>query len=306
MYRTILVPLDGSIVAEHALPLAVEIAHRAKATLHLVHVHVPVASAYSGIELTIDLSFDATVRENEQVYLERVLQQIVTASPVRVTYELLDGPVAAALCAQAVATGTDLIVMTTHGRGPLSRFWLGSIADKLVRQEPMPVLLLRPREETPDLACKPSLQHVLIPLDGSELAEEILESAIALGSLMQAHYTLLHVLEPIILPDRRFAGNAVGGFDSDLLKTLQDEAQAYLDRMAGRLRARSLQVQTRLITNRTAAPAILDEVREHPTDLIALATNGRGGLARLLLGSVADKVVRGSAVPVLVYRPPGK
>jgi nucleotide-binding universal stress UspA family protein len=303
MYRNLLVSLDGSPFAEHALPLALEIAQRANATLQLVQVHVPVASAYSGSDLAGDLALDANVRESEQSYLKEVMQRFAGASSVRMTHALLEGPVADALCGQAAATGADLLVMATHGRGPLSRFWLGSVADKVVRQAPLPILLVRPPDGVADLTGQRLPHHILIPLDGSKLAEQILGPATELGVLVQADYTLLRVIEPIILPDARVAGNAVSGFDSSLLQRLEEQAQHQLDRVADDMRARSLSVKTRLIVNRPAARAILEEVRDHPTHLIALATHGRGGLARLLLGSVADKVVRGSPVPVLVYRP---
>jgi nucleotide-binding universal stress UspA family protein len=84
------------------------------------------------------------------------------------------------------------------------------------------------------------------------------------------------------------------------------EAQAYLDRIAERLRAQSLTVQTRVVGHDKPAAAILDDAQKNAVDLIALATSGRGGLKRLLLGSVADKVVRGAVTPVLVYRPVDK
>jgi nucleotide-binding universal stress UspA family protein len=305
MYRTLQVPLDGSTFAEHALPLALQIAQKANATLNVVQVHVPVASAYSGNALAVELSLDATIRDSERTYLKGVIQRLASVSPVRVTQDLLEGPVAAALSEHATGRGADLIVMATHGRRPLSRFLLGSVADKLVRQAPMPLLLVRPGDEVPDLTATLLPQHILIPLDGSKLAEQILGPATALGSLVEADYTLLRVIEPIILPDAQLAGNAVGGLNPSVLQRLEEQTQAYLDRVADGLRARSLHVKTRQIVNRPAARAILAMVREHPDYLIALATHGRGGLARLLLGSVADKVVRGSPVPVLVARPSG-
>jgi nucleotide-binding universal stress UspA family protein len=105
--------------------------------------------------------------------------------PIEIT--LLDGPVAEAIAAYAETHRVDLVVMTTHGRGLLSRAWLGSVADRLVRQLPMPMLLVRPHETDPaDITNPPSINHVLIPLDGSELSECIVPHALALGRLMGA------------------------------------------------------------------------------------------------------------------------
>jgi nucleotide-binding universal stress UspA family protein len=120
---------------------------------------------------------------------------------------------------------------------------------------------------------------------------------------MQAEFTLLLVIEPVIVPDLRLGGNAVTGLEPALLRQVEAEARQYLERAAGPLRARGLPVQTEVVINRPAPLAILDVARARAVDLIALETHGRGGLARLVLGSVADKVLRGASTPVLVYRP---
>jgi nucleotide-binding universal stress UspA family protein len=133
---------------------------------------------------------------------------------------------------------------------------------------------------------------------------------VALGSAMQAEYTLLRVVKPVVSISYDPTSQAVGGLDRSVLRELQTfheqlqaEAQTYLDGVAERLRAQSLRVQTRVVLHAQPAAAILDDVRNHAVDLIALATHARGGLSRLLLGSVADKVLRGTVTPVLVRRP---
>lgn len=154
------------------------------------------------------------------------------------------------------------------------------------------------------------LRRVLIPLDGSELAEQVLEPALALGPAAQAEYTLLRVVEQLTPASYDPASGRVSGLDESLLRQLQAmdrkywaEAQDYLERLAGSLRARAPAMQTRVVSHKQPAAAILDDAQKNAIDLIALATQGRGGLKRLFLGSVADKVVRGAATPVLVYRP---
>jgi nucleotide-binding universal stress UspA family protein len=191
--------------------------------------------------------------------------------------------------------------MTTHGRGMLSRFWLGSIADRLVRQVAAPVLLVRPQAEpVPEADQAPSLKQVLIPLDGSALAEQIIPHAIALGRLSRAEYTLLHVIEPIAEAYGMELSRA--GFDEAALARMRVVAQDYLDGVAARFQAEALRVRT-AVDSDPAPQAILEYARVHAIDLIALATHGRGGVARLLLGSVADKVARSATIPVLLQRP---
>jgi nucleotide-binding universal stress UspA family protein len=310
MYRSLLVPLDGSDFGEHALPLALSLARRLGATLRVVHVHVSpwVASGELGVQY--DETTDRILREGDRAYLDAVVQRIAAVGNICLSSALLDGPVADVISGHATATGSDLLLMTTHGRDPLARFWLGSVADALVRQASIPILLVRPKEAPPDLAQELVVRRMLIPLDGSELAEQILEPALALGAATQAEYTLLRIVQPMIPGGHIPAGAKVTGVREPLLGHLQalhrqewTEAQDYLERLAERLRSRPLTVQTRVVSHDQPAAAILDGASAHGADLIALATQGRGGLKRLLLGSVADKVVRGAATPVFVYRP---
>jgi nucleotide-binding universal stress UspA family protein len=304
MYRTVFVPLDGSPFAEHALPLALSIARQADAVVHVAHVHVPVAPLYTGNELAADAPLDFQVWEQEHLYLQEIMRRIKGVARLRVASTLLDGPIAESLAEQAVVAETDLIVMTTHGRGPLSRLWLGSVADKLIRLAPMPLLLLRPPEGAPDLSQEPLPRHILVPLDGTELAEQILEPALTLGRLAHADFSLLGVIEAARVPEYAIAGHLVEENDGTAGLPQQAKVQAYLDQVARRLRNESLKVKTRVILNQPAPAAILAEASRQAGGLIALATHGRRGLDRMLLGSVADKVIRGAAPPVLVYRPP--
>src|SRR5262249_23580131 len=149
-------PLDGSRFGEHALPLALSIARRAGAGLRLVHVHSPVDAVYAPDGIFFDSGLDAQLKQRHQVYLDDIVKHLTRVSPVPVTPILLEGQeVAASLRAAATSMGVDLVVMTTHGRGPLGRLWLGSVADQLVRDLPMPLLLVRPEEAAPDFGREP-------------------------------------------------------------------------------------------------------------------------------------------------------
>jgi nucleotide-binding universal stress UspA family protein len=303
MYRSILVPLDGSAFGEQALPLALAIARRAGAAVQLVHVHTAFVYVESGF--IYDNTADRHIRQQEQGYLEDAVKRWGSAAGgVPLSGALRDGRVADAVQEQLAHTGADLIVLTTHGRGPLSRFWLGSVADELIRRASSPVLVVPARETAPDPTKEPLVRHVVIPLDGSTLAEQALEPAVALGRLLGADFSLLQVVRPVFFPGH---DPTMGGFPAmgqPATHELQAAAHSYLDGVAQRLRARSLKVQTRVVVDTHPAVAILDQSTDRPEGLIALATHGRSGLPRALLGSIADKVVRGSTVPVLLCRPP--
>ncbi len=303
MYRSVLVPLDGSPFSEQALPLAVSIARRARASLHLVHVHLPITAAPAeGMMLWLD-EMDAKALKKERAYLEQIARRLEGGGDLPITSVLLEGPISETIQQHAAAQAIDLIVMTTHGRGMMSRFWLGSVADDLIRRARLPVLLLRPHEETPDFTQAPSLQRILIPLDGSAMAEQILEPAMEIGALMDAEYTLLRVVEPLPYFSIDASAYPMGELELPVLKQLQDVAQKYLDGVARAFRERSLKVKTQVVVNQRVADAILETAGTQGSNLIALATHGRSGLGRLILGSVADKVVRASTLPVLVRRP---
>jgi nucleotide-binding universal stress UspA family protein len=307
MFHSILVPLDGSSFAEHALPFALSIAQRADVPLFLVHVHVPLAPMYAEVAAGLESTMEPRMREREKAYLESAVKRVSATGRLQVIPVLIDGPAAEAIREHAKATGADLIVMATHGRGPLSRFWLGSVADQLVRRSSVPILLVHPGEGVPDLASNPVPSKCLIPLDGSKLAEQILEPATALGRVMGADYTLLRVVEPAM--SIGYDPVTYGGWeaiDERRVTREREEAQIYLNRVAERFRKQSLGVQTRVLTSHSPAVAILDEATTGGMSLIALQTHGRRGLARVLLGSVADKVVRGATTPVLILHPNSK
>jgi nucleotide-binding universal stress UspA family protein len=301
MYHSILVPLDGSPFAEEALPLAISIANRAGASLEVMQVH----EAYSLRDAFYSWSpyypaLDEILKEKGLAYLDSITTRLKKTALVPATSALMIGAVGESIIECARGKDADLIVMTTHGRSPLSRFWLGSVADELVRHAPIPILLVRTREFWQDPG--PTLKQILVPLDGSVLAERVLEPTLALGTLMGAKYTFVRAVETGLRPsDRPHLGKLKAAGQSEIEKR-KAEAQTYLDGVAGRLRAKALCIQTRIVVGEMAANAVLDVARQN-IDLIAIATHGRGGFKRLFLGSVADKIVRGAFTPVLVYRP---
>ncbi len=284
MAGSILVPLDGSPFGENALPIAFGIARATGARVHLVHVHQqPLAPLYPEGVIPYDQTWDSNAREQEEEYLRSLANRAMEQAGVVTRTELLEGPTVSALAAYAQETGIDFVVMTTHGRGGISRAWLGSVADALVRRSSVPVLLIRPRDRAGEGEWEPDTSHVLIPLDGSDLAEGILEPALTLGALNNARYTLLQVVSPVPPTSRPLTEEQ----EQTTLELERQQAVTYLEGVAGQLRDRGLLVETAVMTHTIAAVAILDYAAAHAVDLIALATHGRGGWSRVAVGSVA-------------------
>ncbi len=301
MYRSICVPLDGSPFAEQALPLALEIARGAGAIVQVALVHHPVPALATAMEVPeIEAQLDQEARAREQVYLSGIVERMRRTVNVPVTSVLLDGAVTEALQAHMESSGTDLVVMTTHGRGPMSRFWLGSVADHLMRVLHIPILLVRP---SADAAPAPVIKRILLALDGSPFSEQAITATTMLGRPFSAEYALLMVVEPPI-PIADPSGLMIVPTSANTEKELHAAATKYLDGLAERLRKEGLTVTTHPLDGPATAGAIIAQADVLKADLIALASHGAGGFERLVVGSVADKVIRGSTHPTFVVRPP--
>ncbi|MEO8449983.1 MAG: universal stress protein [Gemmatimonadota bacterium] len=300
MLHSILVPLDGSRFAEYALPIATGLAGAAGARLRLLMVHEPMMALVPAVDFPIGIGVDDLgARVEAQTYLAETALELGSVGSRPVTYEMADGLAASTIEDAVTSTPPDLIVMSTHGRGMLSRFWLGSVADHLVRHVSVPILLLRPRDGADFPPPRLDLRRILVPLDLSGTSEAILGPVKALAQVTQAHLTLLHVVEPILGTGGRFSPVAI----AQQLAARRTDAQEHLDSVADRLRAEGFRVAARVVVTSGIATTILGRLEDDRYDLVAMATHGAGGGRRLLLGSVTDKVIRGGTKPVLVYRP---
>ena len=307
MFRSLLVPLDGTPFGEHALPLAVAVARRTGAGLHLAHVHVPTA-VFAG-HVRLGPGQDHHERTAERAYLTEVSGRLAALAPgAALDMKLIDGArednLADALLAHAAAVGADLIVLSSHGRTGLARWWSGNVADDLAHHTALPLLVAPPAEGPARWEPAPALRNVLVGLDGSPLSEKILDAVLALGA-GTASVTLLHTVAPAAVPltDPPFAGSAA--VEASVVDSQLAAGRAYVEGVAGRLRQRAggVQVRAQAVLDAEPAEALLGLLRRPGFDLVALATHGRSGLGRLLLGSVAARVLKHSPVPVLLQRP---
>jgi nucleotide-binding universal stress UspA family protein len=290
VYRTILVPLDGSQFAEQALPTAVHLATGAKAPLVLARVHQPASR--------VGPTWDDFFRNEAKAYLERIAVRATQAQPIDVETALLEGDVIEAICEQAKRRAECLVVMSTNGRTGLSRAWLGSVADGVLRHSTRPVLALRPRG--PEHVPLASTGTVLVALDGSSIAEQVVPHAVQLALLLPASITLIRVVEPAppAMPGR---ADLYALMAERPVEDSEQGAQRYLEEVAATIRRDhpTIDVRTDLRIADSAAQAIVQQSSAGNGALVALATRGRGA-SRLIIGSVADKVIRAAGDGVLV------
>lgn len=305
MIRNIMVPLDGTRFAEAALPAAMYLARRDNALLHLVKVWKPFASPLLDTSLWLEKvdEWEKVERENDRRYMAEVARRVMEASDVPVSIKFLLGRPEDELVKWADDADMDIVVMATHGDGPVSRAWLGSVADRMVRNSSVPVMLVRPAEENPEVDLSPGkpIRRILVPMDGSPLAEQALKKALLLGrGAEETEITLLTVAGfPLSAP-------RPGGGITDtapFVKAQKDAAESHLFRIAQHMASWGCTVTTRVVADPITWKAIVTFARANGFDLIAMATHGRGGVARMVLGSVADKVMRSSTVPTLLVHP---
>lgn len=285
MFKSLLVPLDGSQHSERSLPIALGIARASDAFLHLAHVHVPnppdqllsnTQFHFEGLDVA---AYEEREREEEREYLTGLVNTLGTDGDSA----LLEGDVVDALGTHAERVDADAIFMTTHGRTGLPRMWWGSVADALLRHTHLPLLVIHPGEAGHVPADVRTFRHILVTLDGSERAEAVLGPAADLAEATGARLTLLRVVSPRGLH-------------------VLDGPEDYLADVARRMRATGLRVGIHVRAAEGAAPAIARIGEEIGADLIAMATHGYGGVKRALLGSVASKVLKISPLPMLVQR----
>jgi nucleotide-binding universal stress UspA family protein len=299
-FRSIVVPLDGSLIAEQALPWALTIGRAARSKVRLVLVHESPKIPISVEAARYFTSMDQAVRKTERNYLREVAGRVRQTEP-RISSALLAGPVTDTLTHYVHDSRADLVVMTTHGRGPLQRLWLGSVADHLLRHLEVPVMLIRPRERGSSAKRPLVIKRTMVPLDGSSLAEAALAPAAMLARLLDMELLLLQVVPPLLVDIPPMGPRSIG-FYQEAMTLVQSEAEEYLQAVAKRLGQDGVAARTRVVLGPGPAGMILAVARHSRVGLVTIATRGHGGIRRLTLGSVADKVVRGVEIPVLVIR----
>lgn len=302
MFSDILVPLDGTRAAEGALPMAARLARLSKARLHLVCIREPtMVPVGAGVVRRPSAQLQARV-DREHAYLVKTAAALRLSAGAPVGFHLVEGYAGPEICEEAACLDAGLVVIATHGEGPLPRLWLPSVADYVVRHLTTPVLLV-----PGDWSALPQgdgrAGGILVAMDLSKDAEAILEPVTQLSQLADAHVTLIHVVGKIVEASK-LTDQKPALADAAQLVGARRDAQRQLDRVADRLRERGVSVSSRVVTGPDAAACLLKVLDESRYAFLAMTSHGEGGLPRLLLGRVADKVVRSVRKPLLIFRPP--
>jgi nucleotide-binding universal stress UspA family protein len=278
MYERIMVPLDGSRLAEVVLPYTEELAAKLGSEIILLSVAESMESEeYHRHQISIERVVEAT-RQHAERYLDKSQARPIVIRPVVVV-----GHPAEQIVGYAEKQDIDLIIMSTHGRSGIGLWALGSMANKVVRAIERPVVLIRTRGARPDVREKDIWDRMLVSLDGSTESEAVLPYVTELAARLKAEITLLRAL-PVHFHH------------------LYADAEGYLQQVAGDIEARGVTVRIEIRVG-GAAEEIVRMADQSQADVVAMSTHGRSGLTRWALGSVAEKVLHAGNTPLLLVRP---
>jgi len=305
MQGTILVLLDGSETAERAVPLALAVAARADARLHLVHVHLPVYELRARAPRSDAYRYEFDTMDEAEMYMSGMLDRLRLSAAGLATADIVRGDVIETLLRDLSRRDIGLVVMTTHGSGGPRGALMGGVALAIVRDSRTPLIIAGPAvpgwgiargDDGPILDIE--VANIMVTLDGSEPAESVLPQATDLARAFGARLTLVAVVRELDPVSAR-AGNVTPIGPSPR----EREMANYLDALSERLTIDGVPANRRLVRSDDIAGAILRAASEEDADIIAMTTHSAGSTARPDLGVVPAAVMSSARLPVLLCRP---
>jgi nucleotide-binding universal stress UspA family protein len=316
MFKNILVCLDGSKLAEQVLPVAVETAraNNARLTLFrtifeyaLVSPNIP---GYAGMAVQTG-NFAKRLEEDLELassYLNSTAESIKTETGLEVSVEISLGSAGKSIVEYVEENRIDLVVLATHGHGGLERIVFGSTADYILKRSHVPDLILRPKaiEDLDEKSYTGSpIRKILVPLDGSHLAEQILPYAVEQAKLLNSKLLLLQVIDT---PESEVtvgpkATPSVAEKEKAYYKHEEKNATNYLMTIADSYHKSAIDAEWVVLHGENPQELIMHYANTYGYDMIAMCTHGREGLNRMVFGSVADHILRSAGPPLLVLRP---
>ena len=307
MYSRILTPLDGSSLSEQVLPYASSLAAALSLPMTLLYAIEPeVLTIPRVVNPSLHYEEMATHRiRHARNYVDPVSDGLQRAGVI-VDVEIPQGEPAESIVGCAEKDAATLITMSSHGRSGISRWWIGSVSDKVLHLTQNPMLVIR-AEDPPQRPPESNFTRVTVPVDGSELAEEVLPHVVYLSSTMGLAVDLVQVNPS---RDEYYRSMAIGPNElarstpsfEDFISAVDAESESYLTKLKERLLNQGAASVETLLLHGSAAECIADLAADTHDNLVAMTTHGRSGVGRMVLGSVAERVVRQSGDPVLLVR----
>lgn len=296
MFRHLLVPLDGSRLAESALPAAAELARRLRASVTLLHILEPDAPP------TVHGDRHLRSPAEAEGYLAGAADWMAARQvPAEVAFNQQQGDVAVTIARIGSAVGAGLIVLTTHGRSGVRGLLFGRVAQQVLQRGTIPVLLIQPSPAGRDAAF--ACRLVLVPMDGSETAERAISPAMVLADACEAEVVLMRVVPTVetVSGDQAAPARLLPTTTAAMLEVEAFEAGRYLDRIAESMRGEGRRVTT-AVGRGDPVRVLANAARERQIDLIVMATHGRSGVSAVWTGSIASRLIGTGVKPVLLVR----
>ncbi|MFN2162264.1 MAG: universal stress protein [Candidatus Promineifilaceae bacterium] len=290
MFSRILVPLDGSALAESALSLAEQFIEGSEGRLILLRV-VPYFTVLAADPLLYE-EMNRLGEDEALAYLRSIRNELPDPGKADIVCQV--GSAADSILQYSIENDVDLIVMSSHGRSGINRWVYGSVAERIMSQAPCPTLIINARQSSQEGA--PS--KILVPLDGSGLAEQALHPALDLAQLLDAELYLLSVTTS---GELRIETASEAGAFADIENGEVVKAKDYLQDLAENLDYQKVNYDVEIASG-SVAEAIMDYAAENGMELIIMSSHGRTGLKRWVYGSVAEKVLRGACCATMIVR----
>jgi nucleotide-binding universal stress UspA family protein len=295
MYEKILLPLDGSELAEAAIPYATNLAEQLEAELYLLHVCPPEHQHYVHMH---------------QIYMNAVVEGISqkmkanwkSSKALKIQAEVVVGEAVKMVFDYIKLKDINLIALTTHGNSGFKPWAMGSVADKIVRGSGIPTLLIRVKEKKDMELRKAVVQKILVPLDNSEASKSCLPYAIDLAKKLKAGVVLFSMAQTAYAQNLNSAGSGIGINWDAVDKASEQAADEYLKKMVEDVRQSGVQAEYRAVLGIDAAYEILEIEKKGQVDMVVMTTRGRSSIARWAFGSVAEKVLREGNLPILLIK----
>ncbi len=311
MFRRVLVPLDGSELAEAVFPYAKELAGCLGTEVVLLHIANPTLREYEPMtKAYVEHAADRIRRAAEEAQRKA---QVKNPKPVRVHGELANGYPADEILRYADENDVGLILIARHGRSGKVRWAIGSVADKIMRSAKEPVWLVPAGEPDQIPFDQWPTRTIVAPLDGSELAESVLpqlETLSGLGARDQVTVAMLRVCEPPAMPtyytpELSEVPLSWGQYAQQETNRCKQSSTDYLANLEGRYKAAGVNIRSEVVVGK-ASDEVINFVKRNPYTIVVMATHGRSGLSRLVYGSVAASVLVGVTNPILMVKPTAK
>ena len=299
MFSKILLPLDGSQLAEAAIPYATNLAQQLEAEIYLLHICPPEHESYVHMhQIYMNCMVDgirSKMKESWKSSKElKIEAEVIVGDPIKLIFDYTK------------LKSIGLISLTTHGNSGFKPWALGNVADKIVRGSGIPTLLIRVKEQKDLEIRKANVRKILVPLDNSEASKASLPIAVELAKKLKAGLTLFSMAQTAYAQNLNSAGSGIGINWDAVDKASEQAADEYLKKIEEELKNSGVQVDRNSMLGIDAAYEILELEKKGNLDMVVMATRGRSSIARWAFGSVAEKVLREGNLPILLVREKSK